>query len=200
MGKFGGTRRTKAGVDLLELCLKEDFSIAGTFHDQPDRSTGTHPRWGTHQEIDHFLVKKDEEWSVKDYKVLRWSRLNGERALGKAETKRIIKGERAPVGNNGLIAWSAYTDHAPIEITMKTAQGRRRWVNKGPVAETPDWAKLAGASGEAKTLKAKLGEELGKTVENSGERLDDWGTICNNTYDVALDLLGKREPLIRDLG
>ena len=90
-------RQTAQGTRLLDHCQDDGLRVAETFTAQADKTTWYKPYHGTWHAIDHALM--------------RWcdSRLHA-RTI-------VIHDEVATRG--GIRAWGNYSDHRPLETTLK---------------------------------------------------------------------------------
>eukprot|EP00973_Karenia_brevis_P076544 10633927-Karenia_brevis.AAC.1 len=99
------------------------------------------------------------------------------------------------VRDDGVIAWEPYTDHHPVEVTLRTGKDWARQVRvrekcKETEAE-PDWARLRGGTQAAAAMREALASAMDDRVKQmQGD--DEWSEICEVSHEVALAVLGPR--------
>ena len=104
------------------------------------------------------------------------------------ERSKLRKEPGGEVRPDGAVAWEPYTDHEPVEISIKCD---RMWVpakenNHGGI---PHYARLVGPTEEAKSLRNELSEQMNEAM---GATSDEWGEICERSIGVALAVLGEK--------
>ena len=202
LGAFGATNRTKTGEDLIELCREEGLMVAGSFFAQRERSTWWHFRFGTGHELDHLLIRRAQRWNVLRCRTLHFGRMPGGQARTIRRRKEMERARKTQTTiavevaqrEDGVIAWSPYTDHHPVEIVLRIG---KNWAteaerkNEIKVLE-PDWSKVWGGTKEAKDYSQKLAAKTNERIEAMGENNEDWETVCKVCNDTALEVLGSK--------
>ena len=176
MGPHGDTTRTIRGETPLAFCETYGLRISNTYTPQKNKSTWKHSRWGTTHAIDHFMVRREDQG-----KVCRTLTLH----------KDIAK-------EAGLEDWSLYTDHNPIEITMKIGREWQKEEEKRnkKVVKIADMDKIRGQTQEATRWKEEYGKEVTKVIRAARtlkKRDLKWGEISEIVRETALKILGE-EP------
>ena len=140
-----------------------------SFSRQACRDTWFHPKSFTGHAIDHLLCRS------RDHRFLGASKVLFEDTVGEA--------------------WSAYTDHNPVEV--KLAKG---WVYRAPPRtprrlRRPNWVSLRGSGDAANVARSALATELDRRVAD--EQPTTWPEVVSLGLGVAKAILGeepKKDP------
>ena len=145
--------------------LGEDLRFLLSFTRQACRDTWFHPKSFTGHPIDHLLCRS------RDHRFLGASRVLSETTLSEA--------------------WSAYTDHNPIEVHLV-----KGWVFRVPPPShskmrRPNWRALRGSGESATVAREALAAELDRRV--GLEPPVSWSEVVDLGLGVAKAVLGE-EP------
>jgi hypothetical protein len=195
VGKYGPARRSKSGKELLGWALESELMVASTFFSQRDRSTWTHPRYGSGHELDLFLFNRTDRWHVVGCNTLHADKspASARRPTNRRSLK-VWKGRQNALAQRSLF-WDLYTDHAPVELTIRMG---KNWAAKDfrPTRSIPApyVERMRGANEEAETCRAAWS----KAVDDQIDQLDDtatqfdWASVVKICIDEAMNVLGPR--------
>ena len=169
LGVHAHGRRTRSGRQMMEWALGEELRFLLSFSRQACRDTWFHPKSFTGHAIDHLLCRS------RDHRFLGASKALFEETVGEA--------------------WSAYTDHNPVEV--KLAKG---WVYRAPPRiprrlRRPNWVALKGSGDAANVARSALATELDRRVAD--EQPTTWPEVVSLGLGVARAVLGeepKKDP------
>ena len=169
LGVHARGRRTRSGRQMMEWAQGEALRFLLSFSRQACRDTWFHPKSFTGHAIDHLLCRS------RDHKFLGAAKVLFEETVG--------------------AAWSAYTDHNPVEV--KLAKG---WVFRAPLRtprrlRRPHWVALRGSGEAAKVARSALATELDRRVAD--EQPTTWPEVVSLGLGVARAVLGeepKKDP------
>ena len=174
LGPHGDARRTERGEALLAMCETLGMQVANTYSPQKNKYTWRHWRWGTDHAIDHFLVKRADMRRVN----------------------QTITLHKEVAGTEGLEHWAPYTDHNPIELTMRVgrdwAQEEERRQRKG--IKKADLKKIRGQTKEASEWKRKMQEEIAHQIRTAKKKAREdltWKEISDIVKGSAYTVLGE---------
>ena len=169
LGIHAHGRRTRSGRQMMEWAQGEELRFLLSFSRQACRDTWFHPKSFTGHAIDHLLCRS------RDHRFLGASKVLFEDTVGGA--------------------WSAYTDHNPVEV--KLAKG---WVYRAPPRaprrlRRPNWVLLRGSGDAATVARSALATELDRRVAD--EQPTTWPEVVSLGLGVARAVLGeepKKDP------
>ena len=202
IGPFGEGKRSTTGEAMMEFCQEQAFTVVNTYFQQSVRATWWHVRYATPHELDHFITRQNDRRDVKFCKSLHFYGQKRDEEQNKEERKRLKK-ERAKAKKlgvysagtdvtreDGVIAWSPYTDHEPVEICICF---KIHWDKNGDdrkVLPVPDFARLVGPSEEARNIRDALAEQLDAGME--GKEGASWEELCHLSNTKSLEVLGEK--------
>jgi len=175
LGPHGDARRTERGETLLGFCEANGLSIANTFCAQKDKTTWTNPYWGTRHAIDHMMVQRK----------------------GLMMVNKVITLHKEVAMDQKLEHWGLYTDHDPVEMTMREGRDWAREASgKGEGIGRADMDKVRGQTAQAKEWKAKFEKEVTERLDErkaSQGRKVEWPEVASILRKAAVKVLGP-EP------
>ena len=118
LGVHAHGRRARSGRQMMEWALGEELRFLLSFSRQACRDTWFHPKSFTGHAIDHLLCRS------RDHRFLGASKVLFEDTVGEA--------------------WSAYTDHNPVEVKLAkgwVCRARSRFSRR---LRRPNWVALRG--------------------------------------------------------
>eukprot|EP00435_Cladocopium_sp_Y103_P009995 s4145_g2.t1 len=175
VGRFGHSRVSTAGWEWRQWAVQNGFKDCSSRFQLRHRWTWRHPRYLTEHELDHFFIHEDHLWHLVQCRIIQ-------------------------EGPNVDWPWSSYTDHNPVEITLRHGKmwgSRSRRTAHHP---KPDILKIRGSTSEATRLRQMWVEEVETRLETVAEHAADmeaqWETISTVCREVAVQICGvmqKRE-------
>ena len=174
LGPFGNARRSDAGKEWLEWCRNEGWVEAASQYAQRCRGTWWHCRFNTEHVLDHFFLPRAERWHLTACSVVHAGR-----------------GMRAGGGDNSW-QWGPYTDHHPVEMTMRVG---KLWVPRrraGAREERADVAKLNGMGEATRTYRRRFQEVAGQKLTELTEGAEHvaWQDITQACHQAAVEVVG----------
>ena len=88
----------------------------------------------------------------------------------------------------GSIAWGAYTDHEPVEVTISCAKSWSKNGKEGPAGKTLDWSRMPGPTKEAKDKQIAFEKEMARRLSEEDDTY--WKKICEIDNEAASETLG----------
>ena len=134
-GPFGWPKTTVAGREWRSWAEVRGFRDCTSRYQLRHRTTWAHPRVLSEHELDHILIHESCLWHVVRARVLQ-------------------------EGPSVRWPWGDYTDHNPVEITLKHGKLWLPKVKGQPLEEKPDVAKLRGNTDEAIRLRDQWQQEV----------------------------------------
>ena len=163
---------------MLERCEENRWAVADSYTPQRTEGTWFHSRFGTWHQLDHFLVPKDELWSVR-------------RCHNRKENARGTTWQ----GWNG-INYQGWTDHRPIEIWLR----RAKWgaPKRPPKVDKPAVDRLRGPTQEAARLRQEFTEKMEERIGQLPQGPTNWNDLAKTMKEVAMEVVGPQQPRIRE--
>ena len=160
LGLHGYPRRSPPGLEWLEWCRESGFIDAASQFAQTNRSTWTHPRFGSERALDHWLLDGRHNWHLTQCKAFH---------------------ERP--GRQADISWTVYTDHCPLILTLRQGKMWLARVSNQRSTPKPDVAKLWGVGTTVSTFRRQFEDEITTNLQalrtqDQGRRLFDVDSSC----------------------
>ena len=177
VGPFGNPRVSTAGWEWRQWAETTGFRECASRFRLRHRWTWRHPRYQSEHELDHVFIHEEHLWHLVSCRIL----------------------QEGPNVDNVEWPWSEYTDHNPVEITLRHGKMWGHHTPKRPSPPKPDVARMRGMSTEATRLRhlwvnevetrlAALSQEL-PTLEARWEQIS---SICRDTAVQICGVLQKR--------
>eukprot|EP00969_Alexandrium_andersonii_P127261 5624892-Alexandrium_andersonii.AAC.1 len=90
--------------------------------------------------------------------------------------------------------WHGCTDHEPVEARLRAVWEKPDQKNSSASRPPrPNYRKLSGGTPQAKDYKRKYAEAMDAEWDRRGEGPRDWPEVCEVSYAVGLEVLGREE-------
>jgi hypothetical protein len=164
VGNCGVFHRSRTGEDVVAVCKQNNWCAVSTCFQQRQPATWWHPRYRTAHQIDHIMVPTRERWGVTDCRTLHFGPggeqiVQGNKKRNRRKRKKVIKEVRR---EDGAVAWAPYTDHEPVEITIRMTGWGPKQTTRTPQREVPDYRRLSNGREEGILLREKYEEKVRK--------------------------------------
>ena len=175
LGPHGYVKRSVAGKEWLTWCRHEGWLEAASQFHQPCRGTWWHCGYNTEHILDHFFLPQAERWHITACRVIHGGH------------------ERRPTRKRVPWQWGPYTDHHPVELTLR--QGKL-WVPAAPSRRgevRADVSKLNGMGSAVATYRKRFAEAVDEKLRAQGEGLADmgWVDVVRTCQESAMEVLGR---------
>ena len=174
VGCFGTSRLTTIGREWRQWFSRFNLRDLVSRYRGRNRHTWIHPRFQTQHELDHILCRAGDLWHVQHGRIL-------------------------VEGPSVTSPWTPYTDHNPVELTLRFG---KQWTGSARSKNTPkrpDLTKLRGHGHEqdrnrqawTQGVEARL-----RTLQpftNSEEMDQNWNALCRICREVAVEVCGVIE-------
>ena len=124
LGRFANSRVSTAGREWRQWAIEQGYKECSSRFQLRHRCTWKHPRFSTEHELDHFFIHHTHLWHLVSCRILQ-------------------------EGPNVDWPWSAYTDHNPVELTLRHGKMWGRNKRHNTIPSKPDVQKLRGPSAGA---------------------------------------------------
>ena len=186
MGRFSQTRVNEPGQEWRRWFLRHHLRDTATRYFARHGDTWTHPRFGSHHELDHIVIQRQDLWCLQHARALR-------------------------EGPSVRDPWTPYTDHNPLEVKLRIG---KFWVppqSRQQQVRRPDLSKLKGAGEVPEHLRRiwtqKVEEKLDQLepLDHDSDLTQAWNQICNICREVAIEVCGvvhmsRGAPWLRSRG
>ena len=171
MGRFSNPKLSVAGKEWRVWAEKEGMVECSSRFQLRHRWTWRHPRFLSLHELDHILLSTDGLWHLVSCRVLQ-------------------------EGPNVLWPWTSYTDHNPVEVTLRHGKLWPNPVRKATGPVKPDINKLRGPSNTAQALRKQWVEAVEEKLafvqannphQDSNEK---WDLLCTTCREAATRICG----------
>ena len=139
MEPFGWPKTTVAGREWRIWAEVGGFRDCTSRYQIRHRTTWAHPRFLSEHELDHIFIHESCLWHVVGARVLQ-------------------------EGPSVCWPWGNYTDHNPVEITLRHGKLWLPKVKGRPLEEKPDVAKMRGNTDEAIRLRDQWQQEVDRLI------------------------------------
>ena len=169
LGPFGPPKRNSRGHQLIHFCQDQGLVIANTWTPQNNKTTWWHPRYNTGHLLDYFLVAKKHLGNIHRVLTIHpevaWEALHRD--------------------------WTPYTDHSPVEITIKIAPPKG-YQKQPTLPPRPATHKGRGKSNGAITLRQQYSEAIQQQLD-AGNQTSNWTDLAQLLKDTATQIFGITE-------
>ena len=164
MGTFSSPKITPSGQEWRERCSTYGLRDAASRFQGRNRVTWVHPRFRSHHELDHILIKGVDLWHLTQCRIL-------------------------VEGSSVEAPWSPYTDHNPVELILRVG---KLWVPSRAQAQgsdLPDIRQMSGPSAEATERRLRWVAKVESLLSSFSEE-PNWEQICELCRQVAVEVCG----------
>lgn len=171
VGCFGTTRLTAIGREWRQWFSHFSLRDIVSRYQGRHRHTWTHPRFNAQHELDHILCRAVDLWHVQHGRILL-------------------------EGPSVATPWTPYTDHNPVELTLRFGKQWTSSVRSSNKTQQPDLSKLRGRGTEPDRNRQAWTQQVEARLRdlqpftNSEEMNHNWNALCKICREVAVEVCG----------
>ena len=169
LGPHGPSHRTNCGLQLCQFCNEHGLAVANTWTPQRTKATWWHPRFGTSHLIDFFLIPHAH--------------------IGNTHRVLTISPDVARTAHLG--EWTPYTDHNPVEITIKMAPPKGIFGHR-TLPPRPATYKARGKSQQAIALRTQFHQAITHKIQTHTP-CQTWDEIASLLTTTSAEVFGFTE-------
>ena len=164
LGPHGPPHRNTRGLSLCQFCNEHGLAVANTWTAQRNKTTWWHPRFGTAHLIDYFLITQAHIGNVH----------------------RVLTLHPEVAWTAQIDDWTSYTDHNPVEMTVKLAPPKGLHQPRNLPAR-PATYKGRGTNPQAMALRSQYHHAINQKIQDNAphQTWDEIATLLTQTAEAT---------------